>query len=200
MDDRNRVVSTVAIKDGRFLEVGSGARWPAGPRRPRVIDLRGKTVVPGIIDNHNHLVLMGNRPGYHTPLENARSIADAQATYAARATEVPAGAWITTIGGFHSNHLYADAGRQDDRPLPDARRARRGGAEQPGVPDDQLHRPGGDQQRWARSILQGAGRRRCRDTRRASRRGSADARAALLYLRQTLLDSARRAGAACSTA
>src|SRR5882672_9037163 len=56
MDNLARVVSTVAIKDGRFLEVGSGARWPAG-RATTVIDLRGKTVVPGIIDNHNHMVL-----------------------------------------------------------------------------------------------------------------------------------------------
>ena len=109
MDDAARVVSTVAVKDGRFLEVGSGARWPAG-RATTVIDLRGRTVVPGIIDNHNHLVLMGNRPGYHTPLENALSIADVQAIYAARASQVPAGAWITTIGGFHFNHLYAVPG------------------------------------------------------------------------------------------
>jgi hypothetical protein len=109
MDERNRVVSTVAIKDGKFLEVGSGARWPQG-RETTLIDLRGRTVVPGIIDNHNHLVLMGNRPGHHTPLENARSIADVQAIYAARAAGVPAGAWITTIGGFHFNHIYAIAG------------------------------------------------------------------------------------------
>jgi len=54
------------------------------------------------------MVLMGNRPGYHTPLENAASIADVQAIYAARARNVPSGAWITTIGGFHSNHLYAN--------------------------------------------------------------------------------------------
>jgi len=48
---------------------------------------------------------MGNRPGYHTPLENAYSIQDVQQIYAARAAEIPAGAWITTIGGFHRNHL-----------------------------------------------------------------------------------------------
>jgi hypothetical protein len=70
-----------------------------------VINLRGRTVVPGIIDNHNHIVLMGNRPGYHTPLENAYSIEDVQAIYAERAAGIPAGAWITTIGGFHRNHL-----------------------------------------------------------------------------------------------
>ena len=80
MDAKNRVVSTVAIKDGRFIEVGNVGRGPIG-RETKVIDLRGRTVVPGIIDNHNHLVLMGNRPGYHTPLENAHSIADVLAIY-----------------------------------------------------------------------------------------------------------------------
>jgi predicted amidohydrolase YtcJ len=70
-----------------------------------VIDLQGRTVVPGLIDNHNHIVLMGNRPGYHTPLENASSIRDVQETVAARATGIPRGSWITTIGGFHRNQL-----------------------------------------------------------------------------------------------
>jgi predicted amidohydrolase YtcJ len=106
MDERGTVASSVAIKDGRFMEIASGrAHIRTGPRT-RIIDLRGSTVVPGIIDNHNHLVLMGNRPGYHTPLENAHSLAEALAIYAARARQVPSGAWITTIGGFHSNHLY----------------------------------------------------------------------------------------------
>jgi predicted amidohydrolase YtcJ len=51
---------------------------------------------------------MGNRPGYHTPLENAYSIPDVQQLYAARAAGAPVGAWLTTIGGFHSNHIYAN--------------------------------------------------------------------------------------------
>src|SRR5213592_5029259 len=105
MDDENTVVSAVSIMDGRFAEVGNASRGRHGPNT-RVIDLQGRTVVPGIIDNHNHIVLMGNRPGYHTPLENAYSIADIQAMYAARAAGIPAGAWITTIGGFNQNHFW----------------------------------------------------------------------------------------------
>ena len=101
MDAQNRVVSGVVIRNGRFAEVDKGT-----PRHGRAIDLRGRTVVPGIIDNHNHIILMGNRPGYHTPLENAYSIADVQQTYAARAAAIPAGAWITTIGGFNPNHFW----------------------------------------------------------------------------------------------
>jgi predicted amidohydrolase YtcJ len=100
MDADNRVVDEVAIEDGRFVEVGK-----VTTRAGTVVNLDGHVVVPGIIDNHNHIVLMGNRPGHHTPLENAYSIADVQQTYAARAQGIPAGAWITTIGGFHRNHL-----------------------------------------------------------------------------------------------
>jgi len=110
MDDDNTVVSSVSITDGRFAEVGHASRGRHGPDT-KVIDLRGRTVVPGIIDNHNHIVLMGNRPGFHTPLENALSIQDVQKIYAARAAGLPnRDAWITTIGGFHTNHLYATPG------------------------------------------------------------------------------------------
>jgi predicted amidohydrolase YtcJ len=105
MDAKNTVVATVTIRNGRFAAVGGAAPRAAAGRR--VIDLRGRTVVPGIIDNHNHIVAMGNRPGYHTPLENATSIADVQSIIAARAAAAPKGVWITTIGGFHRNHLVA---------------------------------------------------------------------------------------------
>ncbi len=108
MDDEGTVVSAVSITDGRFAEVGHSSRSHHGPNT-KVIDLRGRTVVPGIIDNHNHIVLMGNRPGHHTPLENAYSIPDVQAIYAARAAGLPnRDAWITTIGGFHFNHIYGN--------------------------------------------------------------------------------------------
>ncbi|HTM03160.1 MAG TPA: amidohydrolase family protein [Vicinamibacterales bacterium] len=103
MDAKDTVVTTVTIRNGRFAVVGGATPRPA--QGQRVIDLGGRTVTPGILDNHNHIVLMGNRPGYHTPLEHAASIRDLQETLAARAKEVPAGAWITTIGGFHRNQL-----------------------------------------------------------------------------------------------
>src|SRR5688572_18126766 len=104
MDRNNTVAKTVSIRSGRFVAVGAGAPPPAPGTR--IIDLKGRTVVPGIIDNHNHIVLMGNRPGYHTPLENAASIRDVQEIVAARAKAIPRGGWITTIGGFHRNQLF----------------------------------------------------------------------------------------------
>jgi predicted amidohydrolase YtcJ len=102
-DGDNSTATDVLIRNGRFAEVGRGLRLRGG--NIRVIDLHGRTVIPGIIDDHNHIVLMGLRPGYHTPLENASSIAEAMATLRARAAGVPAGRFVTTIGGFHSNQF-----------------------------------------------------------------------------------------------
>jgi predicted amidohydrolase YtcJ len=107
MDSRDTVVRTVAIRDGRIVYAGGSEKAARRLFRhpPRTVDLRGRTVIPGIIDCHNHIVLMGNRPGHHTPLENAYSIADVAKTYAARARAVPAGEFVTTIGGFHPNQF-----------------------------------------------------------------------------------------------
>ena len=97
MDAKSQVVSQVAIKDGKFVRVGGLAKLPPGPC---VIDLKGKTVVPGLIDNHNHFILLGERPGHDTRLEEAYSVADVQAAVKARAKTVPAGGWLTAMGGW----------------------------------------------------------------------------------------------------
>ena len=107
MDGRDRVASVVAIQDGKIVYVGNDDR--AARRNfdgnPKTVNLRGRVAVPGLIDCHNHIVLMGNRPGYHTPLENAYSVADVQNTYRQRARGVSRGRFITTIGGFHFNQF-----------------------------------------------------------------------------------------------
>lgn len=104
MDAKDSVVHSVLVKNGRFSAVGPNGMADAD-RCTRTIDLRGRTVVPGIIDNHNHIVLLGLRPGRDTRLEFANSIPEALATLAARAKEVKPGEWITSIGGFHRNQF-----------------------------------------------------------------------------------------------
>src|SRR5499427_9429630 len=96
MDAANRVVSQVVVRDGRFAAVGNNV--PAQGRGVRRIDLKGKTVIPGLIDAHNHIVLVGNRPGWHTPLEHVFTIPDAIAALKKRAAGVPRGEFITTVG------------------------------------------------------------------------------------------------------
>jgi predicted amidohydrolase YtcJ len=101
MDPRNTVARVVAIRNGRFVIVGDAV--PARGRDTRVIDLKGRTAVPGIIEGHVHIVSLANRPGYHTILENTRSIREIQEVLAARRRDVPAGQWLTSMGGWHTN-------------------------------------------------------------------------------------------------
>ena len=102
MDDANRVVSSVAIKDGKFIAVGRDGRGGPGTR---VINLRGRAVVPGLLESHSHFVSLANRVGYHVPdLELARNLGEALEFLAARRPDVPDGAFITSMGGWHINH------------------------------------------------------------------------------------------------
>lgn len=96
MDANNSVVSSVTIQDGRFIRVGQGAG--PGDSPVQVINLRGRTVIPGLIDGHTHLVLVGNRPGHHVLLEDVFTIAEVIERYRARSADVPPGEWMTTIG------------------------------------------------------------------------------------------------------
>ena len=96
MDGSNRIVSQLSISNGRFDNVGDGIGGGGGNKR--VINLRGKTVIPGLIDSHTHIVLVGNRPGYHVLLEDLFSIKDVVARYQQVSSGVPTGNFITTIG------------------------------------------------------------------------------------------------------
>jgi len=98
MDAKNSIVTSLTIQNGRFDLVGqSGKVSPC----TKTIDLKGRVAVPGLIDNHNHIVLLGIRPGFDTRLETAASIADVQALLRSRAKGVPAGGFITAMGGWN---------------------------------------------------------------------------------------------------
>jgi predicted amidohydrolase YtcJ len=99
MDRRNPVVTEVTIQNGRFAAVGRSNR--ALNPCTRTINLGGRTVVPGLIDNHNHIVLLGMRPGHDVRLDWSFSIPDVQAAIRARARDVPAGQFVTAMGGWN---------------------------------------------------------------------------------------------------
>lgn len=95
MDDRDTVVASVGIQDGRFVAASA-----VDARQARVIDLRGRTVVPGLLESHSHFVSLANRPGYHVAeWELASDVAGVLAALRARRQRgVPEGAFITAMG------------------------------------------------------------------------------------------------------
>jgi predicted amidohydrolase YtcJ len=100
MDIQNRIVHEVTIQQGRFAYVGPVGKNPVGPCT-KVIDLQGHTVIPGMIDNHNHFVLFGLRVGHDIELETATTIPQALALLKHRSETIPSGAWVTTIGDWY---------------------------------------------------------------------------------------------------
>jgi hypothetical protein len=108
MDANGTVVESVRILGDRIAATGRERLGATGCTE--VVDLAGRTVVPGLIDNHNHIVLLGLRPGHDTRLESAASIDDVLETVAARAAELPDGEWITSIGGFDISQFVPPPG------------------------------------------------------------------------------------------
>ena len=87
VDADDSIQSAVRIRGDRIVEVGDDVgSWDCD----RVIDLAGRTAVPGLINNHLHFLRAGNRPGHDVrTIETTRSIADLQAVIAARAAGLP---------------------------------------------------------------------------------------------------------------
>ena len=99
MDENNRVVDSVFIKNGYFAHLG-GSDY-AGQDCTDQIDLQGATVIPGLIDNHAHVIRIQNMPGYDTrELESTFTLAEVLDALSTKAASVPAGEIITTIGGI----------------------------------------------------------------------------------------------------
>jgi len=97
LDPRRPVVDALAVADGRIAAVGSRRQVErARDRRARVIDLRGATVIPGLVDAHAHLDREGLKTLYPS-LARCRSIADIQRLVRARAARQKPGSWIVTM-------------------------------------------------------------------------------------------------------
>ena len=104
MDDKDSVVSAVAIRNGRIAEVGRHAQ-AIGPCA-QTINLRGATVIPGLIDSHVHFIRCGLNPGHEVRIiETASSIAELQQMISERAQTAPPGEFITCAGGWNRNGL-----------------------------------------------------------------------------------------------
>jgi predicted amidohydrolase YtcJ len=91
----------VAIKDGRFLAVGTDreVRPLIGPAT-RVVDLAGRTVIPGLIDARIHATLAGLSWDAEIHWEPARTLADALNQVGAAAKARARGTWIVVAGGW----------------------------------------------------------------------------------------------------
>lgn len=98
----------VAIKDGRFLRVGDQQEVMAlvGPTT-KLIDLGGRRVLPGLIDNHIHIIRGGLNFNLELRWDGVKSLADAMAMLKRQVDITPAPQWVRVVGGFTA-HQFAE--------------------------------------------------------------------------------------------
>lgn len=94
VDARNSVAEAVAVRDGVFVYVGdnAGARKLIG-RTTHVLDARGKSVIPGLIESHVHAVGVA-RDQAEEPFRQLSSLADIETWVRERAARSQPGEWV----------------------------------------------------------------------------------------------------------
>jgi predicted amidohydrolase YtcJ len=113
VDERFTIAQAVAIKGDRIVAVGSNQDVSrlAGPNTRR-IDLAGRAVTPGLIDNHMHLLRGGTTWQWEVRWDGVGSRKQALELLLARAQVVKPGEWIFNLGGW-AIEQFAD----DKRPF-----------------------------------------------------------------------------------
>src|SRR5712671_3956675 len=104
MDGATQPGEALVVRDGRVLAIGSeGDMRVAAGARARIIDVRGATVMPGLVDTHPHVLHFSARLRSSADLTDARDHADIVARIKAKAAKTPRGDWIlaTPVGEPH---------------------------------------------------------------------------------------------------
>jgi predicted amidohydrolase YtcJ len=103
VDSSNPQASAVAIADGRFLAVGDADEVMRhhGPATS-VIDLNGRTVIPGLNDSHIHVIRGGLNYNLELRWEGVPSLADALRMLKEQADRTPNPQWVRVVGGWNS--------------------------------------------------------------------------------------------------
>jgi predicted amidohydrolase YtcJ len=106
VDPRFSTREGLAIRDGRITEAGSNTeiRKQAGPQT-RVIDLQGRTVIPGFIDSHIHAIRAGQTFTTEVNWVGANSIAEAMSRIHEASQAKKPGSWLIVAGGWNAEQF-----------------------------------------------------------------------------------------------
>ncbi len=119
VDAKDSVAEAIAIRHGVIVKVGTDAEvlaFAGNSRGLTTIDLRGRTVTPGLIDTHAHIADAGVDELYSVTLSDAGSVSDIVARVKAKVTTTKPGQWVTGSGwdeGKLSEHRFVTAADLD---------------------------------------------------------------------------------------
>ncbi len=94
-------VSAVAIEDGKISAAGTDDEiLRLGGQATRVIDARGRTVIPGLNDSHLHIIRGGLNYNLELRWDGVPSLADALRMLREQALRTPPPQWVRVVGGW----------------------------------------------------------------------------------------------------
>jgi predicted amidohydrolase YtcJ len=106
VDSKNRIAQAIAVRHGRILAVGSvrAVKTLSGPHTT-VINLGGRTVIPGLIDSHIHAIRAGLTFSTTLDWSDVKTITAAMQTIRDAARASAPGSWIMVLGGWNKDQL-----------------------------------------------------------------------------------------------
>lgn len=107
LDAADHAAQALAVRDGRIIAVGGDADMAplVGPHT-RVVDLKGRTATPGLIDTHAHILQGGLVELFWIDLTRTTTLADLLAQVKAKAAAAEAGSWV--VGSGWNDGLLAE--------------------------------------------------------------------------------------------
>ena len=106
LDKDKPAADAVAIRDGRFLCVGTREEvMRHAGITTSVTDLGGRLVLPGLHDSHLHLIRGGLNYNMELRWDGVSSLADAMAMLKDQAARTPPPQWVRVVGGFTQNQF-----------------------------------------------------------------------------------------------
>ena len=111
VDDRFTIAQALAVKDGRIVAVGTQGTIESfkGPST-KVVDLQGRTVIPGLIDNHAHFMRAAEFWHEEVRLDGVTSRKLALDILRNRVKDSKPGEWVVVLGGW-SEEQFTDEQR-----------------------------------------------------------------------------------------
>ena len=102
MDSAKPVARALAIRGDKLVAVGSDKEVrPWRTASTQVVDLRGKTVIPGLIDSHVHAIRGGQSYTFESYWYDQTTLTGAIAQLKEEASRRGAGKWVAVVGAWH---------------------------------------------------------------------------------------------------
>src|SRR6266487_6288390 len=100
-NEQRSVVEGVAIRDGKFLAVGTDLEMMAWRGdQTQLINLNKRTAIPGLNDSHTHLIRGGLNYNLELRWDGVPSLADGLRMLREQARRTPSGQWVRVVGGW----------------------------------------------------------------------------------------------------